>query len=202
MVSHWCARWCRLKPQVSNVQYSVYYMFLQCIVSESFQKSSLLEMKDLPNYCTIISVKVHWKPTLITWPELEKKKDVINSPHGIIKSCGRGHHSAWGIAACPHISYRGDISLCYNNVESAAGSTPWNKKMMLLNSPNSVWWVMDPPAFALIHNQRHDNRLRASPSPSLHDKQNGDLWFSGNAAVSKAKMLQFEDITESHFKMI
>lgn len=61
---------------------------------------------------------------------------------------------------------------------------------------------MDPPASALIHNQRHGNRPRASPSPSLHDKQVCDLWFSENAAVSNAKTLQFEDIAESHFRLI
>lgn len=44
MVSHWCARWCRLKPQVSNVQYSVYYMFLQCIVSESHLRGCWLQI--------------------------------------------------------------------------------------------------------------------------------------------------------------
>lgn len=100
---------------------------LLCIVSEShlsscwlqiwkdtfiFKMSSLLEMKELSNYHTSISFRFHWKPTLITWPELEKKKEeVINSQHGIIKSCSGGRRSAWGIAACPHISYRGDISL-------------------------------------------------------------------------------------------
>lgn len=61
---------------------------------------------------------------------------------------------------------------------------------------------MDPPASALIHNQRHGDLPRPPPSPSLHYKQDGDLWFSENAAVSNAKTLQFEDIAESHFRLI
>lgn len=70
-------------------------------------------------------------------------KGSTNHQYDIINSSRRDHPSPWGIAARLHISYRGDISLWYNNVESLAVSTAWNDKIKLLNFPNSVWWVMN-----------------------------------------------------------
>lgn len=82
--------------------------------------------------------------TLIIKPRVVQKRVWMNHPYDIINSSERDHPSPWGIAARRHISYRGDISLWYNNVESLAVSTAWNDKIKLLNFSNSVWWVMDP----------------------------------------------------------
>lgn len=73
---------------------------------------------------------------------------MISHQHDSINSSRRDHPSPWRIADRLHISYRGDISLWYNNVESLAAPAAWNDQIKLLNFPNSVWWVMNPSGSA------------------------------------------------------